>query len=170
MSAVGEREAAERKTRSLRKYEAEAIAHIADGDSPHLDLFSPFGPLIAKAEMPRALVDKINGFADGHIRERESTEFLLPHELIGDGGEASLARQTERLIGRYVRAMEGAGAARIRIDRFWIVSQYAGTPSPVHFHSGDISGVMYLKVPDIDGEEREEQKTYISGRQAGYIN
>jgi len=107
MSAVGEREAAERKTRSLRKYEAEAIAHIADGDSPHLDLFSPFGPLIAKAEMPRALVDKINGFADGHIRERESTEFLLPHELIGDGGEASLARQTERLIGRYVRAMEG---------------------------------------------------------------
>jgi hypothetical protein len=170
MRAVGEREATERKTRSLRKYEAEAIAHIADGDSPALNLFSPFGPLIAKAEMPRALVDKINGFADARVRERESTEFLLPHELVDEGGEASLARQTERLIRRYVSAMEGAGAPPIRIERFWIVSQYAGTPSPVHFHSGDISGVMYLKVPQLDRERHEEQKTYISGRQAGYIN
>ncbi len=170
MTAAGEREATERKTRSLRKYEAEAIAQVADRESPHLDLFSPFGPMIAKAAMPHALVDRINGFADRHVRTRESTEFLLSDEVVDDGGEASLARQTERLIGRYVRAMEGVGALRIRIDRFWIVSQYAGTPSPVHFHSGDISGVMYLKVPDIDGEEREEQKTYISGRQAGYIN
>jgi Putative 2OG-Fe(II) oxygenase len=29
---------------------------------------------------------------------------------------------------------------------------------------------MYLKVPDMHGYENEEQKTYISGRQAGYIN
>ena len=34
----------------------------------------------------------------------------------------------------------------------------------------DISGVVYLKVPDLEGHEQEEQKTYISGRQAGYIN
>jgi hypothetical protein len=77
---------------------------------------------------------------------------------------------TERLIARYVRHMEGVAATGIRIDAFWIVSQYAGTPSPVHFHSGDVSGVMYLKVPEIDAPEHEEMKTYISGRQAGYIN
>ncbi len=170
MTAAGEREGPERKTRSLRKYEAEAITHAADGDSPQLDLFSPFGPMIAKAEMPLALVERINRFADRHVNAREGTEFLLPPELIGDGGEASLARQTERLIGRYVRRMEGVAATRIQLDAFWVVSQYAGTPSPVHFHSGDISGVMYLKVPDIDGQEHEEKKTYISGRQAGYIN
>jgi hypothetical protein len=50
------------------------------------------------------------------------------------------------------------------------VSQYEGIPSPVHFHSGDISGVLYLKVPQLDRENEELQKTYISGRQAGYIN
>lgn len=170
MTATGEREGPERKTRSLRKYEAEAIAHAADGDSPQLELFSPFGPMIAKAEIPLALVDRINGFADRRVQAREATEFLLPQELVGDGGEASLAHQTQRLIGRYVRRMEGLAAARIQLDAFWVVSQYAGTPSPVHFHSGDISGVMYLKVPDIDQEEHEEKKTYISGRQAGYIN
>jgi len=56
----------------------------------------------------------------------------------------------------------------VDFETFWIVSQYAGTPSPVHFHTGDISGVMYLKVPQID--EGEEVRTYISGRHAGYIN
>lgn len=50
------------------------------------------------------------------------------------------------------------------------MSQYEGVPSPVHFHSGDISGVLYLKLPQLDREEEETQKNYISGRQAGYIN
>jgi hypothetical protein len=44
------------------------------------------------------------------------------------------------------------------------------TPSPVHFHSGDVSGVLYLKLPQLERENEELQKTYISGRQAGYIN
>jgi len=170
MTAEAERAATKRKTRSLRKYEAEAVAQAGDDELPRLDLFSPFGPMIAKVEMPRALVERINAFADGRVRANESAEFLLPGELVADGGAASLARQTERLIARYVRRMEGVAATRITIDAFWIVSQYAGSPSPVHFHTGDISGVMYLKVPVIDREDDEEQKTYISGRQAGYIN
>jgi hypothetical protein len=168
MTGASERD--QKKTRSLRKYEAEAISHVADGDAPRLDVFSPFGPMIAKAEIPHALVEKINRFADRHVREHEGSEFLLPSDLVGDGGEASLVRQTERLIGRYVRRMEGVATRRIQLDAFWIVSQYTGTPSPVHFHSGDISGVMYLKVPDVDADELQEKKTYISGRQAGYIN
>jgi Putative 2OG-Fe(II) oxygenase len=167
---TGASEHDKKKTRSLRKYEAEAISQVADGDAPRIDLFSPFGPMIAKAEMPHALVEKINRFSDRHVREHEGSEFLLPADLVGDGGEASLARQTEHLIGRYVRRMEGVATRRIQLDAFWIVSQYAGTPSPVHFHSGDISGVMYLKVPDVDADELQEKKTYISGRQAGYIN
>jgi hypothetical protein len=170
MTAAGGREGPERKTRSLRKYEAEAIARAADGEAPRLDLFSPFGPMIAKAEMDQGLVERLNRFADRQVKAREGSEFLLPADVVAEGGEASLARQTERLIARYVRAMEGVAAGRIELDAFWIVSQYAGTPSPVHFHSGDISGVMYLKVPDLDGGEHEERKTYISGRQAGYIN
>ncbi len=59
-------------------------------------------------------------------------------------------------------------ADRVDFDVFWVVSQYAGTPSPVHFHSGDVAGVLYLKVPEID--ETEEARSYIAGRQPGYIN
>jgi hypothetical protein len=158
------------KTRALKKYEAAPIARAAETADPRLNLFFPFGPMIAQAEMPVALVDEINRYADGVVRPDASTEFLLPKDVVLAGGEQSLIRQTENLIRRYLPLVDETDANQIRIDVFWIVSQYAGTPSPVHFHSCDISGVMYLKVPNLDHEDEELQKTYISGRHAGYIN
>ena len=156
------------KERLLKKYEAEArVCASAQGD-PALDFYSPFGPMIAKTRLPEALVERINRYADGVVSHDKSMEFLLPDSLISEGGEGSLAHCTVNLVRRYLAGMEGTEVERVEFEVFWIVSQYAATPSPVHFHSADISGVLYLKVPDI--EAGEESKTYISGRQAGYIN
>jgi Putative 2OG-Fe(II) oxygenase len=158
------------KTRALKKYEAAPVAYASEPGDPRLNLFSPFGPLIAQAAMPQVLVDSINRYADTQVRGDTGSEFLLPKDVTSSGGEQSLGHQTEKLIERYLLLMDEAAPSRIRIDAFWIVSQYAGTPSPVHFHSGDISGVLYLKVPQLDREDEELRKTYISGRHAGYIN
>ena len=38
----------------------------------------------------------------------------------------------------------------------------------MHFHSGNLSGALSLKVPAVSPEEG--QRNYIAGRQAGYIN
>src|SRR5579872_5835943 len=97
----------EGKTRSLRKYEGEATALAADDEAPRLDLISPFGPAIARSEVSPTLVESINRFADGHLRAGSGAELLLPGELVSAGGEGSLLRQTESLIARYVRRMEG---------------------------------------------------------------
>jgi hypothetical protein len=35
------------------------------------------------------------------------------------------------------------------------------SPSPVHFHSGDLSGVLYLKVTEIANEPAEEMKPKV---------
>jgi hypothetical protein len=158
------------KTRSLKKYEAAPLAGGRDLGDPPLALFSPFGPLIAQAEVEQDIVERLNVYADGQVRADAGSEFLLPENVVVAGGERSLLRQTENLIRRYLRLVDEPAAGTIRINVFWIVSQYAGTPSPVHFHSGDISGVLYLKEPQLDREDEELQKTYISGRQAGYIN
>jgi hypothetical protein len=160
----------ETKTRALKKYEAAPVARSTEPGDPQLNLFAPFGPLIAQAEVPLALIETINRYADRHVRPGVGSELLLPKELVLEGGEHSLMRRTENLIRRYVPLTDEPAPSRIKIDVFWIVSQYAGTPSPVHFHSCDISGVLYLKVPQIDREDEEIQKSYISGRQAGYIN
>ena len=164
-----------KKTRALKKYEAAPVAYATDpGDpslgDPSLALFSPFGPLIAQAAMPQALVERINRYADQVVGDGAGREFLVPKNLALDGGEQSLMRLTEILIRRYLALADEPPAADVNIDVFWIVSQQAGTPSPVHFHSCDISGVLYLKTPQLDREDEELQKTYISGRQAGYIN
>jgi hypothetical protein len=153
------------KERLLKKYEADP----GSGTSrPGMDLFSPFGPMIARFSAPAALVDRINRYADRLAVGGQGMEFILPPELIGEGGADSLARFTSSAIGQFVAAMENTTDSRVEFEVFWVISQYAGTPSPVHFHSADVSGVLYLKVPDID--QAEEAKTYISGRHAGYIN
>jgi len=158
------------KTRSLKKYEAAAVAVAHEPGDPPLAVFSPFGPLIARAEFDGATVKTLNAYADTQIKPDAGSEFLLPDGIVLAGGERSLLRQTDNLIRRYLSLMDEPAAGNIRIDVFWIVSQHAGTPSPVHFHSGDISGVLYLKEPQLEAEAEELQKTYISGRQAGFIN
>lgn len=157
------------KTRLLRRYEASADVCATDPGDPALGFYSPFGPLIAKATVPAAVVDRLNTFADTMVTEGKGMEFIVPqHVAFGD--QFSLAAQTEGLITRYLQHVEGMRVEALEFQAFWIVSQYHSTPSPVHFHSGDLSGVLYLKVPHIMDEPAEETKTYISGRQAGYIN
>ena len=157
------------KTRLLRRYEAGADVCATDAGDPALDFYSPFGPLIAKAEVSSTLVARINAYADTIVSDGKSMEFVVP-EGVAFGDEQSLAAQTEQLIVRYLQRVDGMRVDAVEFQVFWIVSQYDSTPSPVHFHSGDLSGVLYLKVPGLANESAEESKTYISGRQAGYIN
>lgn len=156
------------KTRSLRKYEAAASPLATLPGAPPLELYSPFGPMIARARLPAALVQDLNHHADRMANPERSTEFLVPEEVVRAGGAASLSSQLTQLIGRYLAGLENSRVEAVDFDVFWVVSQYAGTPSPAHFHSSDLSGVLYLKLPEID--PGQEDKTYISGRQAGYIN
>jgi hypothetical protein len=165
-----------RKTRALKKYEAAPIpSGHAVGEhpgEPDLALFSPFGPLIAQTQMPAAVIERLNRYGDQVVGDRPGREFLVPQDVALEGGDLSLMQQTKMLIRRYLARIDEPvpAAGAITVDVFWIVSQGAGTPSPVHFHSCDISGVLYLKTPELTGEDEELQKTYISGRQAGCIN
>lgn len=158
----------ESTTRRLRKYEADTTPTAVDTGSEAMECFTPFGPMIARFKLPQDLLDRINAHADSRVAADRSTEFLLPAEFVTEGDELSLVRHTASLVRRYLARAEGSPPDRVNFDVFWIVSQYAGTPSPVHFHSGDVAGVLYLKVPEID--QVEEERNYIAGRQAGYIN
>ena len=159
-----------RKTRALKKYEAapDPVARL-DGVTP-MDLFSPFGPLIARSKLAPELVARLIRYADVRFGPGVTGEAHLPLDVALEGGDASLMVRTEALVRRYVAASCAGEAISIRVDIFWIIRQGSGTPSPVHFHSGDISGVLYLKTPQLDVAAGEETQNYISGRKAGYIN
>jgi Putative 2OG-Fe(II) oxygenase len=159
-----------KKTRALRKYEGDYTMIALDAAEPSVSFFAPFGPLIAKSRLDLAVIDRLNAFADEPAARVHGSEFLVPVELARAGGEASLLRQLEALITRYIAQTERAKVLELKIDVIWIVSQFAGTPSPMHFHTGDVSGVLYLKTPHLADEDAEREKTYISGRQAGDLN
>ena len=56
--------------------------------------------------------------------------------------------------------------SNINISQSWIVSQYKGEYNPWHKHSGHLSGVIYLKIPeDMDKHfEKEMEDHYpVSG-------
>jgi hypothetical protein len=157
-----------RKTRALKKYEADPERYAPGTCNPDVKIFSPFGPMIGKMRVPQVLIDRLNSYADRIAQPDKGSEFTLPDEILDDGTDKSLMAVTSALIADFLREVENTEVGKIDYEVFWIVSQYHSTPSPMHFHSGDISGVMFLKLPEIN--EEEEIKTYISGRQAGYLN
>lgn len=167
------------RTRLLRRFEAEhRIALRDDERGDPIDFFSPFGPMIARTRVPEALVAKLNAHIDSVVRDHALSptgrEFLgtfrLTEQDTMEGGEASLGRCTADLIARYVARVDGTAVRHVSFERFWVVRQLAGMFSPVHFHSGDVSGVLYLQIPAGMGERLpSEDRTYISARRAGYL-
>lgn len=156
------------KTRRLKKYEASEAVLFSSSESPGMDFLSPFGPLIGRTRISEDLIDHLNAVSDTVLTPGQGAEFQPSDADCLWGGEDSLQSCVARGIRTYVESVEHESPELIHLDTFWVVSQFAGTPSPVHFHSGDLSGVLYLKVPTISPEE--EQRNYIAGRQAGYIN
>ena len=156
------------KTRNLRKYEARTDDFQQAGTHPDMDIFSPFGPMIARMRVSAELLDQLNSYADQHVSTEHSSEFILPESLVDDGTQDCLHAVTSAYITRYLDFLENTTVVDVDFEVFWIVSQYASTSSPVHFHSGEISGVLFLKVPVTEADE--EIKNYISNRQAGYLN
>ena len=161
--------------RRLRRYEAAPIV-CAQGrtrEGEALDFYSPFGPMVARTRAPRALVERINRHAEhrlaGHSGGRLD-HFSLPEDFVFEGGDDSLASFTARLISQYLRIADDREVSKVRFENFWMVRHFEGSFSPVHFHSGEMSGVLYLKLPEsMESESADDRSSYINARRAGYI-
>lgn len=161
--------------RRLRRYEGAptVVAREEAAGAPAMDFYSPFGPMIAKTRVALALVERINRYADDSVRARGQarlSELTLPEAFVSEGGAQSLAAETARCIVRYAGTADDRVIDKVRFESFWLVSHFPGTFSPVHFHTGDLSGVLYLRVPERIANEREQDgQSYINARRAGYI-
>jgi len=63
-------------------------------------------------------------------------------------------RESQRDWDAKVAAFWEQGSYAIEVYELWLNCQVAGDYNPVHVHSGDFSGVLYLKVPkQIDGSD-----------------
>ena len=57
---------------------------------------------------------------------------------------------------KWLKEPERGPIKKIRIEKAWIVSQFAGDFNPPHLHRGNISGVGYLKIPSSIKRNKEK--------------
>jgi len=132
-----------------------------------MKVYKPFGPTIGKTKLSRTIVKKLNNFSDKVIQNKKLSKKLdYDHRLIGSMKQQfsiprkilklGLENQIKKAIKDYYLNTINIKVKKIKIERSWIVSQYAGDFNPPHLHRGNISGVGYLKIPS--SIRRNEEK------------
>jgi len=132
-----------------------------------MKVYKPFGPTIGKTKLSRTIVKKLNNFSDNVIQNKKLSKKLdYDHRLIGSMKQQfsiprkilklGLENQIKKAIKDYYLNTINIKVKKIKIERSWIVSQYAGDFNPPHLHRGNISGVGYLKIPS--SIRRNEEK------------
>ena len=139
------------------------------GEKVEIQLFKPFGPPIGKFEMEIDLVNKINNYVDELIKDKEKISKLdAGKNLAGQvNQEISFEKSfcekfiTPTLIKNitaYIFASTKKKISKCSFRDIWVVRQYRDEYNPVHYHSGHISGVGYLKLPENFGESAQKNK------------
>ena len=141
-----------------------------------LNIISPFGPKIAKVQIPEKVLKILNDHVDKVVNDEELSkkfddgknlignvkqEISLSKDIIEKSGWLSfLAKSTQSWIKNSI----GRDITKFNVNGSWVVSQYANEYNPVHWHSGHISGAGFLKVPSTFGETFQKGKKNLNGK------
>ena len=135
-----------------------------------IEILRPFGPSIVKIKIPEKTIQEMNMFVDEMIRDKGklekydegpklagnvSQEFLMTTEFMQ---KIKWAEFLASSCNDWVRKEKQIKLKKFYIIKSWIVRQFKNEYNPIHYHSGDISGVGYLKVPDSMGETLQKNK------------
>ena len=135
-----------------------------------MKLLSPFGPKIAIIKIPKKIVNKINDEVDNVLNDRRRLKKSdYSNKLVGQvKQEISLNSNFIKKyllkfisinIKRYIKVSIKKDVKKINLKNLWVVRQFKNEYNPIHFHSGNISGVGYLKIPKNITKSRKRLKT-----------
>jgi len=152
---------------------------------PEPVIWENFSPTIMQLEVPGKFVSIVNELGDAVLSDDVlSATFDFSHGLVGkvskevkipayDPDDTKFLGDTiKKGCLQYLNYMTEKKRAygwdkigkdvtptieNIRLDQSWIVSQYQGEYNPWHTHSGNFSGVIYLKIPKGMNEVYEKE-------------
>ena len=120
--------------------------------------------------MPQNLIEKLNIYVDQVIEDDDAIK-KLDHgkELAGNVKQEFIIDKRFEFHQYFLKFLKDVTEAYIlkitnqKISKFevinsWIVRQFEGEYNPVHIHTGHLSGVGYLKVPDDWGSYSQNNK------------
>ena len=135
-----------------------------------MKVLSPFGPKIAIIKIPKKIINLINSEVDliinNSVRSKKNDyskklvgqvkqEIKLPNKFVNK----YLMNFIRLNVKSYLKKCTKKKVKKIHMKSFWVVRQFKNEYNPVHFHSGNISGVGYLKIPKNITKSSKKLKT-----------
>lgn len=117
-----------------------------------------FGSVLARYTVPEDHLERLNALAD-QLFEKSNPKLKMAERLA-----SAVNREQDlpaALVPEFVEFLRGilgdyhrdfftrkTGEASFDLIRMWVVYQYATEWNYLHAHSGDLAGVLYLRVPE----------------------
>jgi len=131
---------------------------------------SPFGPKIAIVKIPKKIVSKINKEVDNILQNKIKTKKSdYSKKLVGEVKQELALSKTfvnkylinflKNNIKNFIKKSSNKKINSIKLKNFWVVRQFKNEYNPIHYHSGSISGVGYLKIPKNFMKSKKKSKT-----------
>ena len=135
-----------------------------------MKVLSHFGPKIAIIKIPKNIVNKINQEVDKILGDKKKLKKSdYSKKLVGQVKQEikldnkfvkkNLLKFITINIKKYIKIGTNRNVKKISFKSLWVVRQFKNEYNPIHFHSGNISGVGYLKIPKNITKSRKRLKT-----------
>jgi len=135
-----------------------------------MKLLSPFGPKIAIIKIPKKIINKINDEVENVLNNKSKLKKSdYSNKLVGQVKQEirlnsnfikkNLLKFISNNIKKYIKMSIKRDVKKINLKNLWVVRQFKNEYNPIHFHSGNISGVGYLKIPKNITKSRKRLKT-----------
>ena len=141
---------------------------------PMFEVSKHFGPFIAEVMLPEEVIVNLTKMTDKLLENPNTPDHgqnlagvINDEKLIyqQDFIDAGVSDMLEGCVRTYVaqsatrHGISTDSTFESAINSAWIVSQYENEYNPAHTHTGcEISGVLYLKVPDVKGRRNIPSK------------
>ena len=143
----------------------------------NFEVLKPFGPSIVKIKMPNKMIEEINEYVDKVIQDENKMKDLnegdkligkVQQEFLMEINYMKQIKWAEFLasnVSNWAKMELNKEIRNFQLIKSWVVRQFKNDYNPVHWHTGDISGVGYLKVPShLGNTSQPEKKTNENGK------
>ena len=139
-------------------------------------ILRPFGPSIVKLKIPTNIIDDMNKYVDEVVKsDKKSKKLDFGPNLAGNVQQEIFleiefmkkikwAEFLANSCARWIAYEKNTKLTGFEIIRSWVVRQFKNDYNPIHFHTGHVSGVGYLKVPKNLGETTQKGKNNVNGK------
>ena len=135
-----------------------------------MKILSPFGPKIAIIKIPKKKINTINKEVDKILNNKKRLKISdYSSKLVGQVHQEiklspkfikkNILNFISASVKKYIKKSIKKDVKKLKLLNLWVVRQFKNEYNPIHFHSGNISGVGYLKIPKNITKSRKRLKT-----------